>query len=209
MQKIGTVLKQIREEKNLTLEDINDKTRIRIDYLQDIESNAFRILNNFGVARAIFHNYGTALGLSEKEILYSFDDTFPHVQGSTFTAQKNIKEKKILISFNLLYLIGISILVMIIALTLVNLYKKGSLGSPFKKRFITTETKVVPESLNSAEKFKETKPDEKREMMKQLKEKVDVKEPDKKPISSQSLYDNTDYTKELIFDNKDSVLETD
>jgi cytoskeletal protein RodZ len=209
MQKIGSYLKQIREERKLSLKTINDKTKIRIDYLEDIENNTFKILDNYGVARVIVCSYGKALNAPEKEVLYLFDETYPHEHSHTFSPQKDIKEKKILISFNLLYIVGISALVLIITFSLINLYKNGSFGSPFRKNILVTEEPQQPDSLKATPEVVEEKVDEKHEMMKQL---VENNEKANVPVAvdqDKAVFDNTDYSKDLIFKNKDSVLETD
>ncbi|MBN2830572.1 MAG: helix-turn-helix domain-containing protein [Candidatus Cloacimonetes bacterium] len=209
MQKIGTYLKQLREEQKLSLKRINELTKIRIDYLEDIETNAFKILDSYGVARAIVNNYGKALNAPEKEVLFIFDESYPHIRANTFTPRKDIRENKILISFNFIYILAISALVIIITFSLIHLYKKGSLGSPFKKNLINTEKIVEPDSLATIETVIDDKGQDKREMMKQLKETNKDTEAPQSIDTNKADYDNTDYSKELIFNNKDSVLDTD
>ncbi len=208
MEKIGTFLKQLREANGLSIDDVNNITRIRTDYLEDIESNRFQILHDYGIARAVVFNYGKALKANEKEILYTFDNTYPHSNNHNFKPQENIKENKILISFNLLYIIGISILVIIIAFSLARLYQKGSLGSPFKKRFVNIE-KPAPPPANSDTENEETPEDTQRELMKKLKESQETETPQKEVSLSDALADDNDYASELIFKDKNSVLNTD
>ncbi len=208
MQKIGTYLKQSREANDLTIEDIHNLTRIRIDYIEDIESNRFSILDNYGIARAVVYNYGKALKANEKEVLYTFDNTYPHPNQHDFKPQEDIKEKKFLVSYNLLYIIGISILVIIIAISLVNMYRKGSLGSPFRKQLVNQEepSQVETEEIPIP---KETPESKKREIMKQLKEGKETESVSKETSLSDALADDKDYASELIFKDDKSVLNTD
>lgn len=70
---IGQILKEEREAKNLTLDDIQDMTKIQKRYLQAIEDNEFHRLPGRFYARAFIKEYALVLGLDPNTLLSYFD----------------------------------------------------------------------------------------------------------------------------------------
>lgn len=70
---LGETLKAKREEQNLTLKEISDKTRIHIRYLQAIESGEFSRLPGELYAKSFVRQYARALGFSVDEIAATLD----------------------------------------------------------------------------------------------------------------------------------------
>lgn len=68
-QTIGTALRLRREEKKLTLEQVSQETRIRINYLQAIENDQLTALPSLAQARGFIRLYANFLGLDPYALL--------------------------------------------------------------------------------------------------------------------------------------------
>src|SRR5690625_1157039 len=71
---IGESLREAREARNLTLDDIQEITKIQKRYLVAIEQNDFHALPGRFYARAFIKEYAQAVGLDAKELLAEFDE---------------------------------------------------------------------------------------------------------------------------------------
>ena len=66
---LGEWLRQRREELGLSLEEAETNTRIRLHYLEALESERFEALPDPVVGRGFLRNYATYLGLDPKEAI--------------------------------------------------------------------------------------------------------------------------------------------
>src|SRR5690625_4327405 len=71
---IGEQLKEAREEKGLTLDDIQATTKIQKRYLVAIEQDDYHALPGRFYARAFIKEYAQAVGLDAQELLTDFDE---------------------------------------------------------------------------------------------------------------------------------------
>lgn len=71
---IGERLREAREEKGLSLEDIQQKTKIQSRYLQAIEEDNLDDLPGKFYARAFIKEYALAVDLDPSEVLEGFDE---------------------------------------------------------------------------------------------------------------------------------------
>lgn len=71
---IGEILREAREARNLTLDDIQEITKIQKRYLVAIEQNDFHALPGRFYARAFIKEYAQAIGLDPAEVLQGFDE---------------------------------------------------------------------------------------------------------------------------------------
>src|SRR5699024_2411432 len=71
---IGERLKEAREAKQLSLEDIQQMTKIQARYLVAIEHNDFHALPGKFYARAFIKEYAQAVDLDPVDVLYGFDE---------------------------------------------------------------------------------------------------------------------------------------
>lgn len=72
---IGQILKEEREAKQLTLDDIQEMTKIQKRYLEAIEDNDFSRLPGRFYARAFIKEYAIVLDLDPNTLLSYFDET--------------------------------------------------------------------------------------------------------------------------------------
>ena len=73
---IGTLLKGQREAKNISLEDIAQKTKININILKSLEQNDLEKLPNRTYVRGFVTNYARAVGLDVEEAKSTLDRSY-------------------------------------------------------------------------------------------------------------------------------------
>ena len=76
MIKSGEKLQQARIEKGLTLDDVSKSTKIRTEFLSDIEKGEYQKLPAASYAHGFVRNYAKFLGLPDEEILALFRREF-------------------------------------------------------------------------------------------------------------------------------------
>ncbi len=74
---IGAKLREAREAKNITLDELQETTKIQKRYLQAIEEGNFHILPGTFYARAFIKEYAHAVGLDSNELLALHADELP------------------------------------------------------------------------------------------------------------------------------------
>lgn len=72
MKTVGEILRGVRLEKNLTLEKIEESTKIRKKFLQALEENNWQKLPSITYSRGFIKNYAEFLGLDSTYILSIF-----------------------------------------------------------------------------------------------------------------------------------------
>ncbi|RJE86817.1 helix-turn-helix domain-containing protein [Paenibacillus sp. 1011MAR3C5] len=85
MSELGALLRKARDEKGLSLDDIQELTKIRKRYLEAIESGDHSVLPGTFYVRAFVKNYSEAVGLDPDEVLrlYQHEVPAPAVEPST------------------------------------------------------------------------------------------------------------------------------
>ena len=76
MRTVGEILKRIRVEKNLELEDIEKVLKIRKKYLIAMEENAWEKLPSLPYIKGFLRNYSNHLGLKPEEMVAIFRRQF-------------------------------------------------------------------------------------------------------------------------------------
>lgn len=76
MRKVGDILQKRRLEKNLTLEDVEKRTKIRKKFLQAIEESNYGLFTSSTYLRGFIKNYSDYLNLPTNEILAIFRREF-------------------------------------------------------------------------------------------------------------------------------------
>ncbi|MDP2860506.1 MAG: helix-turn-helix domain-containing protein [bacterium] len=72
MLKAGEILAAKRKEKNLSLLEAEEATKIRAKFLSALEDGDYRKLPNLTIARGFLKNYAEYLGLEQKSVLAVF-----------------------------------------------------------------------------------------------------------------------------------------
>jgi len=187
---IGQYLSSIRNEKNLTLEEISELTKIKTRILESIENNKFDDLGGHGYAKALIVTYSKALGADEGKVLEMFDESNSVINIKYSKPLPDQERKKYHFHMNFIYIILLVVLIAVLTYFTIQLYKDGKLSSPIFKIFTgkKAETTEVTEDTLSV------KSDEL------------IEEPDASLVDQDALFDTTNYTSDLLFEGKDSPL---
>ena len=73
LRELGERLRQAREEKGISLEQIKNSTKIRLCYLQALENGELRLIPGEVYIRGFLQNYAACVGLNSGEILEQYD----------------------------------------------------------------------------------------------------------------------------------------
>ncbi len=87
MTKIGEKLRKARKNKNLTLEELEERTKIRKKYLRAIEEGNYEIIPGHIYIKAFIKGYANEIGLKGEEMVKKYEELLQQ-------QQKNKKEKK-------------------------------------------------------------------------------------------------------------------
>lgn len=82
MTSLGSQLRQERERKGLSLEQVSAQTRIRVSYLEAIEADRLETIPGGFFSRAFVRQYAAAVGLSEEQIARAMDVVSPPPEDS-------------------------------------------------------------------------------------------------------------------------------
>lgn len=85
LQTLGAMLRQARESQALSLEEVEAQTRIRVKYLQALETGDFSVLPSITHARGFLRNYAQFLHLDANSIMADFGDLTGSSGGSVTT----------------------------------------------------------------------------------------------------------------------------
>lgn len=77
MSDLGALLRKAREQRGMTLDDIQDLTKIQKRYLEAIEEGNYRVLPGTFYVRAFVKNYSEAVGLDAEEVLRLYNNEVP------------------------------------------------------------------------------------------------------------------------------------
>jgi len=77
MSDLGELLKKAREQRGLSLEDIQETTKIRKRYLEAIESGDYKVLPGSFYVRAFVKTYAESVGLDADDVLRLYKHEMP------------------------------------------------------------------------------------------------------------------------------------
>ena len=89
VKEVGEFLREVREEKGLTLDDISRETKIQIKYLFALEEGDFSLFSGEIYIKGALRNYARVVGINDDEII-SFYDQFK----KKYAAEKNSDSEK-------------------------------------------------------------------------------------------------------------------
>ena len=76
MKTVGDIIKEARVKNKLSIEYIASRTKIRVEYLEAIEANAFEKLPSAIHAKGFITNYAKYIGLNTANVLAVFRRDF-------------------------------------------------------------------------------------------------------------------------------------
>lgn len=207
MENLGQYLKALREEKQISLEAVHNDLKLSVEQIEAIENNRLSLLGNYGFAKAMVYSYIRFLNADEQLAMNLFGLVWPAQKQSDFIPKKPIKEKKVLISTNFIWLIAIILIMIILGAIIWVSYSRGYLERPFEKLKAKPDT-IVTVHLKEQQ---SDKPDTIRARM--LKIARENRNSQTEPAESKTretaknknaLKDTTDYINEFIFQDKES-----
>jgi len=77
MSELGQMLRKARLDHNISLEDLQEMTKIRKRYLEAIEDGNFKVLPGNFYVRAFIKSYAEAVGLDPNEVLQLYQNVLP------------------------------------------------------------------------------------------------------------------------------------
>jgi cytoskeletal protein RodZ len=171
MEEIGKLLREVREEKGLTLDDISRETKIQKKYLSALEEGDFSLFSGEIYIKGALRNYAQAVGINVSEILslysqfkekYNFE--VKNDRNKTKKEQSiffSCKEKK---PFPSVALIWIILLTFVVGGSIWYLYGQGSkkeTKAPYPEGYLLEDVEKqeepAPQDVVSAEKPKQSK----------------------------------------------------
>jgi cytoskeletal protein RodZ len=120
MSELGQLLRKARLEKGISLEDMQETTKIRKRYLEAIEDGNYKLLPGNFYVRAFIKSYSESVGLDPNEVLRLYRNVIPASQVDTKVEPNHRKRSGIktndLWSKRITTLVFISFLIFIIVL---------------------------------------------------------------------------------------------
>ena len=68
-ESVGKYLKELRESKGVTLEEIAEETKIQKRYLEDLENDEFESLPGDAYVKGFIRNYSAAMNINSDEVM--------------------------------------------------------------------------------------------------------------------------------------------
>jgi cytoskeletal protein RodZ len=196
MENLGEYLKKLREEKGISHQQVFEDLRLREEQLRLIEENRFSEVGPFGMVKALINKYASYLEADREAVLNELSVMMPEHAKREFKPKRPVKEKKILLSTNFLWLIGIIIIVVILGVILWSAYTRGWLEMPdFFKASSADTTVVERREISPAE------PDSMRIRQRQISETLARQSYTEEPGEEEELEairDSTDYLGRIL-----------
>jgi len=206
MENLGKYFLELRIKRDLSYKRIWEDIRIREEQVKSLEENRIFELGPYGVAKALVFNYARYLEADIDAVMHEFKVMMPDTTRSKFTPSKAVKEKKIMLSTNFLWMVGIILIVVILGSILVHAYRQGWLAKPMFSSAPAADSTRLSQDGNS-EPAKENKPDTLRTRMRILSENIQKNgTPNPTPqAATTALSDTTDYLGNILEDSPVNV----
>ena len=95
MTELGTILKEARIAKNLSLDDLQEITKIQKRYLIGIEEGNYSLMPGNFYVRAFIKQYAEAVGLDPEELFEEFNNEIPSTHADDIPGQlSRVKTKR-------------------------------------------------------------------------------------------------------------------
>ncbi len=194
MENLGKYLFELREKRGINYRRIHDDIRLEERQIKALEENRLFEIGSYGFVKVLLYNYARYLEADLKAVMHEFSVMMPDNTKQEFTQRKVLKEKKIMLSTNFLWTVGIVVFVAILSSILYYSYSNGWLASPdfFNKA-------SSPKRQETTEQAEPQKPDSLRIRMRALSESIP-----KSNVasdlhgSSKAIHDTTDYMGNIL-----------
>lgn len=195
MERLGKYLLELRLQKGISYARVWEDLRISEAKIKALEENRIFDLGGYGLARSLIYSYARYLEADLDLVMTALKTLMPETTKHTFNPRRDISEKKILLSTNLFWTVGIVIFVAILGSILWHAYQNGYLKAPeffAKEQVDSTSKQAMPEVKTAA------KPDTLRLKMRQLSEGIRDEGTLSKASGKSVPRDTTDYIGNIL-----------
>ncbi len=130
MESLGKYLLALRQSLNISYEQIWQDIRFSEPQIRALEEDRLFDIGQYGYVKAMVFNYARYLEADVNRVMAEFKIMMPEHTKKEFTPRRTLKEKKIMLSTNFLWTVGIVIFVAILGSILLNAYRQGWLQTP-------------------------------------------------------------------------------
>ncbi|MGC9362862.1 MAG: helix-turn-helix domain-containing protein, partial [Candidatus Syntrophosphaera sp.] len=131
------------EERGISYTQVFEDLRLREEIIRLMEDNRFFEIGPHGMVRALMFKYAGYLEADLDAVMNELNVMMPEHAKGEFKPKRPVREKKILLSTNFFWLIGIILIVAILAAILWHAYTRGWLEMPDVFRASSADTTVV------------------------------------------------------------------
>ena len=125
MENLGKYLKDLRESRAIDYNQVYEDIRITQAQIEAMEENRLFDLGHYGFVKALIYNYARYLEADLDAVMREFMVMMPANTKKEFRPNKVVKEKKIMLSTNFLWTVGILVFVAILGSILFHSYRQG------------------------------------------------------------------------------------
>ena len=111
MESLGKHLLELRLKRGISYDTIWQDLRFSENQIKALEANKFFEIGEYGIVKAMIYNYARYLEADVSAVMAEFRIMMPEHTKKEFTPRKNLIEKKIMLSTNFLWTVGIVIFV--------------------------------------------------------------------------------------------------
>jgi len=203
LENLGKYFLELRLQRGYNYQDIWKELRFPENQIKAIEENRFAELGPYGIAKAVVYNYARFLEADLDAVMNAFSYLMPENAKPEFKPATPVKEKRIMLSTNFMWLIGILLIIIILGSILWYAYNQNWLKMPdFFASNKTDSTAVI-----SKEEKEETKPDTLRQRLRAISEAIPQTNNVPIPKSETKTVppDTTDYIGNILGDSPVNV----
>ncbi|HPV64180.1 MAG TPA: helix-turn-helix domain-containing protein [Candidatus Cloacimonas sp.] len=168
MENLGKYLLELRLQRGYSYQDIWNELRFKEDQIKAIEENRLSALGPYGIAKAVVFNYARYLEADLNSVMNAFSIMMPESNKPEFKPATTVKEKKIMLSTNFMWTLGILVIIIILGSILWYSYNQNWLRPP---NFFTAK-KSDSTAVSIKEQKEETKPDTLRQHLQAISEAI-------------------------------------
>ncbi len=144
MDSIGQYIRSIREEHNLSIEELADITLIKKDHLVLLEEDDIESLGGFGVVKSYAYTIVRKLNINQSKIISIIESKYPEYKVNNFKSLEYKQERKFLISYNFIYALLIITVTVFLVVYVIDMFKNNEF-SIFKAHSEIQEAEAEPE----------------------------------------------------------------
>ena len=203
MENLGKYFLELRLQREYSYQDIWNELRIPENQIKAIEENRFAELGPYGVAKTLVYNYARFLEADVDAVMHTFSSLMPESAKPEFQPATPVKENKIMLSTNFMWLIGILLIIVILGSILWYAYNQNWLKMPdfFASKKPDSTAVIIKEEKE------ETKPDTLRQRLRAISESIPQTNSVSTPKSETKTVppDTTDYIGNILGDSPVNV----